>query len=463
MNRKFRVPAGLLKPVHRILDATFGVGVLLVLYFSFWPEPFAGKSPQMALLIVTTTVLILSNFQMVGVYKDWASSDIISECNRIIIGVFFVFATMLMLGYLFKVSSLYSRRVILLWLFIWPAVMCLERVLVKKIFFKWLLDNGGSTSVVIAGTGKIGASLADWISDNPWAGIRVEGFFDTEDSNCGGSSFCLGSIEELPKYVKNHNIQLVYLALPMGEESLLNELLNGLEDSTAQVFFFPDMSLFKYLMGGDIARVAGQTAIVLRSSPFAGVSGVLKRCEDLILGLLILIATTPVMLLIAIGLKCTSKGPVFFKQWRYGLEGEPFQIYKFRTMKVLEDGYDFVPATKNDVRITRFGSFLRKNSLDELPQFLNVLKGTMSVVGPRPHAVKMNEEYRRLVSGYMLRHISKPGITGLAQINGYKGEIHSDEDMKKRISYDIEYLQNWSVFLDLEIIAKTIFNFAWRQ
>ncbi|SME90627.1 undecaprenyl-phosphate glucose phosphotransferase [Desulfovibrio gilichinskyi] len=463
MNRKFRVPAGMLKPVHRILDAAFGVGVLLVLYFYFWPQPFAGKSPQIALLIVTTTVLILSNFQMVGVYKDWASSDIVSECNRIILGVFFVFATMLMLGYFFKVSSLYSRRVILLWLFIWPAVICSERFLVKKIFFKWLLDNGGSTSVVIAGTGKIGASLADWISDNPWAGMRVEGFFDPEDSHCGGSSFCLGSIDELPKYVKNNNIQLVYLALPMREEPLLNKLLHGLEDSTAQVFFFPDMSLFKHLMGGDVARVAGQTAIVLRSSPFAGVSGVLKRSEDLILGFLILLAIFPVMLLIALGLKLTSKGPVFFKQWRYGLEGEPFQIFKFRTMKVLEDGYDFVPATENDARITRFGSFLRKNSLDELPQFLNVLKGNMSVVGPRPHAVKMNEEYRRLVSGYMLRHISKPGITGLAQINGYKGEVHNDEDMKKRISYDIEYLQNWSVFLDLEIIVKTIFKFAWRQ
>lgn len=463
MNRKFRVPAGMLKPVHRVLDAALGVGVLLVLYFYFWPQPFAGKSPQIALLIVTTTFLVFLNFHMVGVYKDWASADIVSECNRIILGVFFVFVTMLMLGYFFKVSSLYSRRVIILWLIIWPAVMCVERILVKKFFFKWLLENGGSTSVVIAGTGSMAASLADWVAGNPWARIRVKGFFGLEDSNCGGAPLWLGNINELPHYVKSNNIQLVYLALPMREESLLNKLLKELEDSTAQVFFFPDMSLFKHLLGGDIARVAGQTAIVLRSSPFSGLSGVLKRCEDLIFGLVILLVTIPFMLLIALGLKLTSKGPVLFKQWRYGLEGEPFQIYKFRTMEVLEDGYDFVPATKNDPRITRFGSFLRRNSLDELPQFLNVLMGTMSVVGPRPHAVKMNEEYRRLVSGYMLRHISKPGITGLAQINGYKGEIHNDEDMNKRISYDIEYLQNWSVFLDLEIIVKTIFKLAWRQ
>ncbi|WP_031479026.1 undecaprenyl-phosphate glucose phosphotransferase [Maridesulfovibrio frigidus] len=463
MNIKFRIPAGMLVPVHRIMDAALGVGILLLLYSNFWPEAFVGKSTEIALLIVAASSCIFINFHMIGVYKDWASSDIVSECNRIVIGVFLVFATMLMLGYFFKVSSIYSRRVILLWIIIWPLFLCAERVFVKKILFRLLLEPRGYKSAVIAGSGPISSSLAKWIKENPWAGVRIEGFFDSTSSVCNGSFPCLGALNDLPQFVKDNNIQIVYLTLPMREEILLNRVLRDLEDSTAQVYFFPDMSIFKHLMGADIAHVAGKTAIVMRSSPFQGLSGFVKRCEDLVLGSLILMLISPVMLAIAIGIKLTSKGPVIFKQWRYGLEGEPFKIYKFRTMKVLEDGYDFIPATEGDLRITSFGLFLRKNSLDELPQFFNVLGGSMSVVGPRPHAVKMNEEYRSHVPGYMLRHISKPGITGLAQINGYKGEIHNDEDMKKRISCDIQYLQNWSFFLDIEIILKTMFKLAWRQ
>ncbi|WP_027722504.1 undecaprenyl-phosphate glucose phosphotransferase [Maridesulfovibrio zosterae] len=463
MGYKFRFQAKTLSSLHRVIDALFGAVGLLIFYSLFSPGSFVSRTPQISMLVITSVLLTLVCFHLAGVYKEWSGSDIISECNRVIVSVLCVFGGMLILGYIFKVSSIYSRRVILLWVFVWPALLCLERVFIRKFFFNWIFETSMNKKAVIAGTGSLGATLFDWIRENPWAGVNVEGFFDREDNACNGSTPCIGQIERLPQYVKENDIQLVYLALPMREESLLNQLLHELEDSTAQIYFFPDMTLFKKLMGGNVAQVAGQAAIALRSSPFEGMNGFIKRLEDISISLLILFFISPVMFIIALGIKMTSKGPVLFKQWRYGLGGHPFQIYKFRTMKVLEDGYDFVPATTDDPRITRFGLFLRQNSLDELPQFLNVLLGSMSIVGPRPHAVKMNEEYRKHISGYMLRHISKPGITGLAQINGYKGEIHSNEDMEKRISYDIEYLQRWSVFLDLEIIFKTIFKLAWRQ
>ncbi|WP_432736824.1 undecaprenyl-phosphate glucose phosphotransferase [Maridesulfovibrio sp. FT414] len=463
MSRNLRIPAGKLGTFHKVMDAVFGIGTLLVLYSLFSPASFYSSGYRISMLAGAIAFLTLFCFHVAGVYKNWAGADIVSECNRIVAAVLVVFGSLLILGYVFKVSSIYSRRVVLLWIFIWPALMCVERVFLRKFYFNSFFETSMNKKAVIAGTGKLGAALADWIEENPWAGVKVEGFFDRKDTSCESSDPCLGNISELPAYVRKKNIQLVYIALPMREEALLEGLLRDLEDSTAQIYFFPDISIFTKLMGGDVAQVAGQTAIALRSSPFEGINGVIKRTEDLVLGLLILTLISPVMLVIALFIKLTSKGPVFFKQWRYGLGGEPFQIYKFRTMKVLEDGYEFVPATKSDPRITRFGHFLRKNSLDELPQFINVILGSMSIVGPRPHAVKMNEEYRTLVPGYMLRHISKPGITGLAQINGYKGEVRTEDEMVKRISFDIMYLQRWSVFLDLEIVFKTVFKFAWRQ
>lgn len=463
MNQFFRLPAGMLGTFHKILDPMLASGTLVFLYSIFSPSSFVATGYELLLLFACSFLLTLLCFNIAGVYRDWAGAELISECNRIVVAALAVFGGLLILGYVFKVSSIYSRSVVLSWIFIWPALMCIERIFLRKFFFSWFFETRLNKKAVIAGSGTLGARLAQWIDENPWAGINVEGFFDREDEQCNGQKPCLGKIEQLPEYVKQNRVQLVYLALPMREEVILEGLLRELEDSAAQIYFFPDMSIFKRLMGGDVAQVAGQAAIALRSSPFEGINGFIKRAEDIILSTVILMFISPLMILIALGIKLTSKGPVFFRQWRYGLGGEPFQILKFRTMKVLEDGYEFVPASRDDPRITAFGRFLRKNSLDELPQFINVLMGSMSIVGPRPHAVKMNEEYRTHVPGYMLRHISRPGITGLAQVNGSRGEIRSDEEMYKRILYDIEYLQKWSVFLDLEIILRTVFSFAWRQ
>ncbi|WP_320170191.1 undecaprenyl-phosphate glucose phosphotransferase [Maridesulfovibrio sp.] len=462
MRSFFKIPAGMLGTFHKTIDVLLGVGILILLYYIFSPTSLVSNFFLLMLLCISVAVLTIVCFHVAGVYRDWSGADIVSECNRIVVSVLAVFGSLLILGYIFKISSVYSRLVVLTWVFAWPFLLCVERVIIRKFFFNFFFESSLNRKAVIAGTGKLGSSLAEWFEDNPWVGVRVEGFFGLSDF-CDGMQPCLGELSSLPGYVREHDIQLVYIALPMRAQGVIEELLAELEDSTVQIYFFPDMSIFRRLIGGDVAHVAGQAAIVLRSSPFVGMNGFIKRVEDLVLGSIILILISPVMIIIALGIKLSSKGPVFFKQWRYGLGGEPFRILKFRTMKVLEDGYDFAPATQGDPRITRFGRFLRRNSLDELPQFLNVVLGSMSIVGPRPHAVKMNEEYRTLVSGYMLRHISKPGITGLAQINGCRGEVQSHEDMVRRISYDIEYLQRWSVFLDFEIVFKTVFKFAWRQ
>ncbi len=199
-------------------------------------------------------------------------------------------------------------------------------------------------------------------------------------------------------------------------------------------------------------------ALSVYDTPFQGASDLLKRAEDIVLSSIILLMLTLPMLCIAAAVKLTSPGPVIFKQKRYGLDGKQILVYKFRSMKVQDNGPVVKQATKNDPRITKLGAFLRRTSLDELPQFINVLQGRMSIVGPRPHAVAHNEEYRKLIKGYMLRHKVRPGITGWAQVNGLRGETETINKMVKRVEYDLDYIHRWSVWLDLKIIFMTVFN-----
>ena len=230
-----------------------------------------------------------------------------------------------------------------------------------------------------------------------------------------------------------------------------------LADTTASVYIVPDIFTFN-LLNSRWVDIQGITAISIYETPFAGLNSVVKRIEDIILSFLILILISLPMLFIATGIKLTSNGPVFFKQSRYGIDGERIKVWKFRSMTVTEDGDKVVQATQDDSRVTPFGGFLRRTSLDELPQFFNSLSGSMSIVGPRPHAVAHNEEYRQQIQGYMLRHKVKPGITGLAQINGFRGETDTLDKMEGRVRYDLRYIQTWSLSLDIKIIFLTVFK-----
>jgi putative colanic acid biosynthesis UDP-glucose lipid carrier transferase len=293
-----------------------------------------------------------------------------------------------------------------------------------------------------------------------WTGLVFKGFYDdlpVEGLSAEQSPELAGDLSELLMLAHAGKIDAVYIALPMHEEQRIVDLVNRFADTTVSIYLLPDSFVFE-LMNTRWISLDGLPIISIFETPFYGVDGWVKRMEDIILSSVILAVISLPMLLIALAVKLTSPGPIIFKQRRYGLKGEVVYVWKFRSMTVCEDGIDVPQAKQGDARITRLGTFLRRTSLDELPQFLNVLQGTMSVVGPRPHAVVHNEEYRRMIHGYMLRHKVKPGITGWAQVNGWRGETDTLEKMQKRIECDLYYIQEWSLWLDLKIVWLTI----WR-
>jgi putative colanic acid biosysnthesis UDP-glucose lipid carrier transferase len=316
--------------------------------------------------------------------------------------------------------------------------------------------RGRVKTAVLAGMNASGLELARRLKHDVYSNVRIFGF--VEDRSAArleiGVYPLLGRIAELPELVKRHRVDLVYLALPMVSAPRTVELLDALRDTTASVYFVPDMFVTD-LIQGRIESVSGMPVLGVFDSPFSGVSGLVKRAADVVLSLLILALVSPLLLLLAILVKLSSPGPVIFRQRRYGLDGEEIVVYKLRSMTVSEDGDSIRQCAKSDPRVTRLGAFLRRSSLDELPQLINVLQGRMSLVGPRPHAVAHNELYRKLIKGYMQRHKVRPGLTGWAQVNGLRGETESVEKMKARIDHDLDYLRNWSLRLDLYIIAKT--------
>ncbi len=254
--------------------------------------------------------------------------------------------------------------------------------------------------------------------------------------------------------MRAHGVREVYITLPLGTQPRILQLQEQLQGTTASLFFVPDVFGISIIQGR-LQDLNGVPVVGICETPFTGTNELAKRISDVLLAGLILLLISPLLLIIAIGVKLSSPGPIIFRQRRNGLDGEEIIVYKFRSMRAQDDGAVVRQATKDDPRITRFGAFIRRTSLDELPQFINVLQGSMSIVGPRPHAVAHNEQYRQLIKAYMVRHKVKPGITGWAQVNGLRGETDTLEKMKARVEYDLEYLRNWSLALDLQIIART--------
>ena len=318
--------------------------------------------------------------------------------------------------------------------------------------------QGPALRAVVVGMNEQGCLLADRLGTVADTGIDLVGYFDdrTEDRQHGKERHrYLGRLADIGAYVKANQIQLIYLSLPMASQPRITQLLDALKDTTASVYFVPDLFVTDLIQGRSDS-VCGLPVISVCETPFRGPSGVLKRISDVVLASLILVLISPIMLAVAIAVKLSSPGPVIFRQRRYGLDGREIIVYKFRSMTVTEDGNHIAQARKGDARVTRVGAVLRRTSLDELPQFINVLQGRMSIVGPRPHAVAHNELYRGLIKSYMVRHKVRPGITGWAQVNGFRGETDSLEKMEARVRCDLDYLRNWSLLLDLLIIWRTI-------
>ena len=352
----------------------------------------------------------------------------------------------------------FSHKALLTWFYIAPAAELTATLLLRKVA-PYLLDlQGPKQRAVIVGMNDQGLALADKLGSAKYSQIALCGFIDSRSVsrlNAASSQTLLGRLDDIADVVRNNRIQLIYLSLPMASQPRILHVLDALKDTTASIYFVPDMFVTD-LIQGKTGSVYGMPVISVCETPFKGLDGIAKRISDVIFSLLILAFILPLLLAIAAAVKWTSAGPVIFKQRRYGLDGEEIVVYKFRSMSVTEDGSNVTQATKNDQRITPLGAFLRKTSLDELPQFINVLQGRMSIVGPRPHAVAHNELYRKLIKGYMVRHKVKPGITGWAQVNGFRGETETLQKMQGRIDYDLDYLRNWSLRLDIQIILKTI-------
>lgn len=352
----------------------------------------------------------------------------------------------------------FNRQAMLVWLVIAPFAQVAAQVALRGLAPFLVQLQGPAQRAIIVGMNEQGVALARRVGETPYSRIEFAGFFDDRDQtrlNATDDFRILGSLPDLPTYVRDHGIKLIYLSLPMASQPRILQVLDELKDTTASIFFVPDMFITD-LIQGRTGSVCGMPVISVCETPFRGANGTIKRVSDIVLAALILLLVSPILLAIAIAVKSSSPGPIIFRQRRYGLDGEEILVYKFRSMTVTEDGPVVAQAQKGDNRITPLGAFLRKTSLDELPQFINVLQGRMSIVGPRPHAVAHNEMYRKLIKGYMVRHKVKPGITGWAQVNGYRGETETLDKMQGRIDYDLDYLRNWSLRLDLLIIYKTV-------
>ena len=424
--------------------------------------------PQLAL----GTLFAVAVFSIVadanGLYRSTLrSSPSKVELGKVWLSWGFTPPILLTLAFVTKSGDVYSRIVTSTWFLLAPALISVVRYGSRLVAGELHRRGVATRSVHIVGATKMGAMIAQRIMDDPSSGMRIEGYFDDRDperlnpmpERLGPP---MGRLGELLELAHQGQVDIVYIALPLRAESRISDIVRKLADSTASVYVVADFLVFD-LVHAQWSNVQGLPVVSVFESPFYGVNGWLKRVEDLVLGTLILALIALPMAFIALGVKLSSQGPVFFRQRRYGLNGEEIRVLKFRTMVVTEDGATVPQAKKNDQRVTRFGAFLRRTSLDELPQFINVLIGEMSIVGPRPHAVSHNEMYRRMIHGYMLRHKVKPGITGWAQVNGWRGETDTVEKMEQRVNHDLHYIQNWGLLFDLKIILKTIFGSGTRQ
>ena len=429
----------------------------LIVIFTLFVCEFAYRehfTPSLGAYAALAYILIGQLFSRINIGESGhAFSDFSRTYGPILLQWAAVVAMLLFAAFAFKVSAEMSRRVVLTWFGVTPVALSAAHVLRRRAH--WFATNGASAPRhIIIGANAVGFELARRMSTKGFLG-----YFDFRSmervAHMVEPDKLAGHCKDVAEYVRRHGVNMVYIALPLSNVPRMSELVNALRDTTASVYFVPDAFAFD-LIQGRLVEINGMPALSVCDTPFHGIDAVLKRGTDLAIASVGLLLISPLMLAIAAAVKLTSKGPIVFRQRRYGLNGEEILVYKFRSMRTTEDGPIILQATKEDPRVTPFGRFIRRTSLDELPQLFNVLQGKMSLVGPRPHAIAHNEMYRKLISGYMIRHKVRPGITGLAQVNGLRGETETIEKMRQRVRYDLEYLRHWSPWLDITILFRTL-------
>ncbi|MBY6198746.1 undecaprenyl-phosphate glucose phosphotransferase [Vibrio hangzhouensis] len=443
--------------LYRIIDAII---IAFILYIS--AKVYLGSMSTMHMVVAFyACMLFLLVGEAMDLYLSWRTSPFLTQLKVAVVSWVVVALVLLTTAYFSKTGEQFSRVVTGVWFVVTPVCLCLWRVLLLLVKKKCIELGLSRQPAIIVGVTESGLRLAEQIYEFQHLGIELIGFYDDREPERldlhNGSVPLLGKVEQGLELARQGKVHHVYIAMPLRADNRIVGYLKQFSDTTANTYVLPDFFIFN-LIQSRLDSVGDVPTLSVYDTPFYGVTTIIKRLQDIVLSIVILLMISPIMIAVAIGVKLSSPGPIIFKQNRYGLDGRRISVWKFRSMRTLEDGAVVKQAIKNDPRVTPFGAFIRRTSLDELPQFFNVLQGSMSIVGPRPHAVVHNEEYRAIVECYMLRHKVKPGITGLAQISGCRGETDTVDKMKKRIEFDLKYIESWSTWLDLKIIFLTIFK-----
>ncbi len=439
----------------RITDAAS----ILLGFLAATQYPRVYVDPLYWLAAAITILVMFTVGEFTALYRNWRGVGTYREIATATLTLFYSVGILLAVGFLTRYTDHVSRIGLVIGLVTISTLLAVSRLGIRCLQ-RWYRSHGyGRRSFAIVGVNELGIRLARTLEDAPQLGLSLTGFYDDRPTLRTGPlppdvGERLGTINQLVTLARRGDVDRVYITLPMRAEKRTRQLLNQLADTTASVYIVPDFFVFE-LLHSRWSDINGLPVVSVFENPFYGVDGLLKRVVDMCLAMAFLFLAAVPMLVIAALIKLTSRGPVFFRQLRYGLDGREIHVWKFRTMSVCEHGADVRQATLNDQRITRIGGLLRRASLDELPQLFNVLNGSMSLVGPRPHATAHNEQYRRLIPGYMLRHKVKPGITGLAQVLGWRGETDTLDKMVNRIQCDLQYIREWSLWMDFKIICKT--------
>ena len=451
----------LLIQVNRMADALLVFATMLG-SVAWWQEVSAD-----ALWLALLSVLIFAMFaESSHLYRSWRVAALHTELSMIWRSWFATVLVVVFVLYLLGDSYQIHKMAVVAWLVIAPVLVGGTRVLVRLVLRVTRSAGRNFRTAAIVGATPAGRRIAERIVRNRWMGIRLIGYFDERRPGRGrelveGPVPIVGGMADLRQRAEGGELDIVYVALPMRAETRIKGLIEELADGMVLVYYVADFEVF------DLLRAQWETLgeiPVLRviDSPFHGFNSFAKRVQDIGLASILLLMCTLPMLAIAAAVRLTSPGPAIYRQVRHGLDGVEFTIYKFRTMRAEDAQAGFKQATRADPRVTRVGRFLRRTSLDELPQLINVLQGRMSLVGPRPHPLDLNEQHRRLVKRFFLRHKVRPGITGWAQVNGYRGETESLEKMQRRLEHDLEYINNWSFWLDLRILLMTVAR-VWKD
>ena len=460
------LPKGLLKEYSKTLSMLMRLMDMLTVFGAGWIAFFlrfhtSTFSSQYLNAIIIGVLLSAIIFAFFNIYASVRGKGLLSYFVVLCQATFVLALILAGLAFFTKSGEVYSRTWFSLWMAAIFTFLVTSRCFILLVL-RFMRSMGlNERRVIILGAGELGIRLATTVQEALWTGFKIETFLDDHASD-KPSTIADIPVLKTPKHLSQFLIEVgadeIWIALPLQAEPRVKKILYELRNSTINLRFALDIFGLD-LLNHSVTDIAGVPVLNIRSSPMIGINRLIKALEDRIIAAILLILISPILLIISIGIKLTSKGPILFKQHRHGWDGQIIKVYKFRTMyQHKELGGNITQATLNDERITPFGKFLRRTSLDELPQFFNVLQGRMSIVGPRPHAIVHGEFYKDAIHTYMQRHRVKPGITGWAQVNGWRGETDTLLKMQKRIEYDLYYINNWSLGFDVKIILLTLFR-----